>query len=252
MNQRQPTNQTGDNHMDGFSNKSKTQSMKELAAKMGLVYNPPENVGTIDGSHPEAVERIAKVISVADRHPSEYDKMTNWELGNTVRMLMRNDMAHEGIVVSARNRIFKLHKELLEANKKITELRETLRKHGIPFFKGDWFSTDYTTLQSLETWKPQRLHMVGTSLFINHWAKDAHGNPQIAMSSFHLKHEIKENDYVVVPTGRIYYNGNGDFEYVAMDQPIKEGVVIHNSPISPVESSIEVLNAVKWFPQSSK
>lgn len=85
---------------------------KVLLARMGMIHTEP--LGPTDMSAPEVQKRMREVIETTARVPSIFDEQNDFDLANQVRMLTRSDSGHEGVVCSARNRIFKLSAEVEE------------------------------------------------------------------------------------------------------------------------------------------
>ncbi|MGV2099013.1 hypothetical protein [Rhizobium sp. 21-4511-3d] len=67
--------------------------------------------------------------------PISYPDLTDEQMAGTVRMLMRNDLCHEGIVCGARDRIMCLVKETAAKDAEIAKLREALELI-LPLAKG--------------------------------------------------------------------------------------------------------------------
>ena len=72
-----------------------------------------------DMNDPKVQKRMREVVEKAT---SKLNQLNDFDLGGTVRMLMRDSLMHEGIVCAARDRIYKLSLELADAKKKIAEL----------------------------------------------------------------------------------------------------------------------------------
>jgi len=106
-----------------------TMSIKDFAKRIGMpmqdIPSPDEQKSMTD---PFVQERMRHVVDHIGQ--GALDVLNDFTLGNIVRMLMRDDLMHESIVVAARDRIWKLSHELDAANTKIAELQTKLDEHN--------------------------------------------------------------------------------------------------------------------------
>lgn len=85
---------------------------KTMLARMGMRYT--EVYGPTDMSEPKVQTRMREVAAKAVEVPSIFNDLNDFDLGNQVRMLMREDSGHEGVVCAARDRIFQLSLRVAE------------------------------------------------------------------------------------------------------------------------------------------
>lgn len=70
---------------------------------------------------PKIQQRMREVVEKAT---DRFSQLNDFDLGGSVRMLMRDSFMHEPLVCAARDRIYKLSMELAEAKAKIAELEK--------------------------------------------------------------------------------------------------------------------------------
>lgn len=85
-----------------------------LLARMGLFKT--EVYGPTDMTDAKVRQRMNEVAESATNVPSVFNLQNDFDLGNQVRMLMREDSAHEAVVCAARDRIFQLSLEIDRLN----------------------------------------------------------------------------------------------------------------------------------------
>ena len=106
---------------------------KALLARMGLVYTEP--FGPTDMSSDGVQKRMREVVETAERVPSVFNEQNDFDLGNQVRMLTRNDSDHESVVCAARDRIFQQSLRIAELEAALAaaagELREAADKFWV-------------------------------------------------------------------------------------------------------------------------
>ena len=91
--------------------------LKAGGLKMTTIPTPEEQLSMDD---PKVQTRMFEVVSHYGK--DRFDLLNDFTMGNIVRMLDRDDLMHEAIVMSSRNRIWKLSLDLQNANARIAEL----------------------------------------------------------------------------------------------------------------------------------